>query len=383
MQLMLITKTDFAVPRDGGALRTSQIVRMLNSAGHRVSAFVAKPEEISSTRSGMFTMAYMVACAKVLLRVVQCRSLTVAKWYSPSLIKAIVVAESSGGWDGTIVEYSQLAIYRDIVPKPILVDMHNIESELMRNYQQSAPGWVRKTAARWESKRLALLESGIVGFADAITLVSRHDRDLLLRMSSGRSDETNVSLAIAPNGVADAGFRWSGERKAHVVFVAHLGWQPNIDAALWLVENVWERVVNEVPTAVLQLVGRSPHPSILALASENVQIFPDVDSVIPFTGAATVATAPLLASGGTRLKIMEAMSCGTPVVATSLGALGLESKIGEGLVIANDPDEFAKAIVAIFQSPPPRESVRSAVLDMTWELTLAPLVEMTGARLGA
>jgi glycosyltransferase involved in cell wall biosynthesis len=276
-----------------------------------------------------------------------------------------------------------LAIYRDIVPKPILLDLHNIESELMKNYQKSARRFLRKIIARWEAGRLAALERGITQFADAVTFVSEHDQDLFSRMTTNAKEGRDPAFAVAPNGVADEGFQWKGTKLKNVVFVAHLGWQPNIDAATWLVENVWQQVIAKVPAARLHLVGRSPHPSVLKLASENIKIFGDVESVIPYTGSATVATAPLLASGGTRLKIMEAMSCGTPVVATSLGALGLESKAGDGLVIVDDASRFAEAIVTLLHSPPSEESVRSAVLDMTWEATLAPMVALAGERLGA
>ncbi|MDQ0118078.1 glycosyltransferase involved in cell wall biosynthesis [Pseudarthrobacter defluvii] len=382
MALMLITKTDFRLPRDGGALRTSEVVRVLSSAGHSVSAFVAKPSSHQGTSSRVAGFALIMANLKVLRRVLGCASLTVAKWYSPSMIKSIVAARPTQKWNGTIIEYSQLAIYRDIVPGPVLIDMHNIESELMRNYQKSASGWLRRMAALWESRRLARLESSMVNFASAITFVSQRDLDVFRILAKSKLDRNEVQLAVAPNGVAEEGFRWTGTRQPNVVFVAHLGWQPNIDAATWLVEKVWAQVVAAVPHARLQLVGRSPHPSVLRLTSDTVQVFADVESVIPFTGSAAVATAPLLASGGTRLKIMEAMSCGTPVVSTSLGALGLESKAGHGLVIADDPGDFAKALVDMLTSSPSEDTVRSAVLDMKWDSTLTSLVDTANEKLG-
>ena len=184
----------------------------------------------------------------------------------------------------------------------------------------------------------------------------------------------------APNGVSESAFdvvRTTTATPA-VVFIGHLGWRPNVDAAHWLVRSVWPAVTRRRPTAELQLIGRSPAKSLLKYDGiDGISVHPDVPSTLPYLGAAAVATAPLRAAGGTRLKILEAMATGTPVVATSLGALGLEHLVRRrAMAIADDPDDFAESLVRSIESRSDPEFVRQLVDPYRWRLALQPLVDV-------
>jgi glycosyltransferase involved in cell wall biosynthesis len=166
-----------------------------------------------------------------------------------------------------------------------------------------------------------------------------------------------------------------------VAFVATLGWAPNVDAAVWLGHEIWPKVLARVPEARLLLIGRDPAPAVRALADERIEVTGTVADVNPFLARARVVVAPLRAGGGTRLKIMEALDVGRPVVATSVGCEGMDDLVGRGVVVADTASALADAIADLLLDP-----ARAAALgragheavgaDHTWDSALAPLLQV-------
>ena len=142
-----------------------------------------------------------------------------------------------------------------------------------------------------------------------------------------------------------------------VAFVATMGWAPNVDAAVWLGREIWPQVRSRVPGARLLLVGKDPAPAVSALADGSIEVTGTVQDVNPYLARSRVVVAPLRAGGGTRLKIMEALDVGRPVVATSLGCEGMEDLVGRGVVVADTATGLADAIADLLLDP-----VRAAAL---------------------
>lgn len=121
-----------------------------------------------------------------------------------------------------------------------------------------------------------------------------------------------------------------------------------------------------------------------ALATHDIDVTGAVPDVAPYLGRSRVALAPLRAGGGSRLKILEALDAGRPVVATTIGAEGLEDLVGEGVVVADDPQAMAEAIMALLGDPATAAELgargHAAVKARhSWDKTLAPLLDRIGA----
>lgn len=376
VRVLLVTKTDFDEPRDGGTLRVSAIVTRLRAEGAVVDAVAVKAADGWSPSAGHApARGHVGRLARTGVAAVAAGSASVARWLSPRTVRAIGALRDRHRYDVALVEYSQLLIYAPVLSGiPIVCDLHNVESQLLDNYAASAGSLPRRLVARYEAARVRGLERRLFRRAVAATTVSDHDTELF-RALTGASDGR---IATAPNGVVDLAFEQEKRPAADLeaVFVASLGWQPNVDAVEWLVGSVWPLVRAQAPRARLRIVGRSPRESVSRLdGRDGVTVHPDVPETWPYLSAAHVATAPLLAAGGTRLKILEALATGTPVVATSLGALGLEAAAdGGALTIVDAPADFAAAILRVGTEPPAAASVRAAAADYRWERTLAPLV---------
>jgi polysaccharide biosynthesis protein PslH len=114
-----------------------------------------------------------------------------------------------------------------------------------------------------------------------------------------------------------------------------------------------------------------------------VEISGTVAEVAPYLTRSRVVVAPLRAGGGTRLKIMEALDLGRPVVATSVGCEGLEDLIGRGVVIANSTQEMAEQIVRLLRDPGEAtrlglEGHEAVIAEHTWDIALKPLLQAVG-----
>jgi glycosyltransferase involved in cell wall biosynthesis len=157
-----------------------------------------------------------------------------------------------------------------------------------------------------------------------------------------------------------------------------LSWAPNIDAAVWFRTQVWPLVLAEVPEAELLLVGRNPTNAVRALEGPSVQVTGTVPELDPYYARTRVAIAPLRSGGGSRLKILEALAAGRPVVATTIGAEGLEDLIGRGVVIADEPVAMAMEICRLLRDEGQsqelglrgEEAVRT---DHSWQAAINPL----------
>jgi glycosyltransferase involved in cell wall biosynthesis len=125
----------------------------------------------------------------------------------------------------------------------------------------------------------------------------------------------------------------------------------NVDAGVWLVDDVMPSVWRTRPDVHLYLVGRSPAAAILARRGPRVHVTGEVPSIVPYFRAAAAALVPLRWESGTRFKILEAFACRTPVISTTLGAEGLEVEHGKHLLLADEAAAFARAILGVVDQP--------------------------------
>jgi glycosyltransferase involved in cell wall biosynthesis len=151
---------------------------------------------------------------------------------------------------------------------------------------------------------------------------------------------------VIPNGVDLHRFSPSElPRDPRVVFTGALYTQPNVDGVLWFADHVWPAVLDRVPGATLDIVGLRPAASVSGLADRpSIAVHADVESTVPFLERSRVAVVPIRVGSGSRMKALEAMAAGRPVVGTTIGLGGLEVRDGIECRIADEPLRFAAAI---------------------------------------
>jgi glycosyltransferase involved in cell wall biosynthesis len=183
----------------------------------------------------------------------------------------------------------------------------------------------------------------------ACTVVSEQER-----ANVARAVPTYNKLAVIPNAVDLSSYAGDFGRPepGALVFSGALTYHANLDAARYLLGDILPRIVQHAPDAMLRMTGSTAGVDLSALprhsAAEFTGYVPDIRPVVAQSWAALV---PLRLGGGTRLKILEAMALGTPVVSTSKGAEGLDVTDGENILIADSPAEFARRTLDLLRNP--------------------------------
>ncbi len=254
-----------------------------------------------------------------------------------------------------------------------IYNWHNIESEAMSRRSATIPSLARRWYVELTARRLKRLETDILHSAFGHVVCSERERDQLRPIAPA------ARIAVIENGVDTGYFVGCGGDRAtsrRIVFVGAMDYFPNADAAIFFANRIWPDVRSRLDGAELTIVGKSPSAAVLTLGElPGVTVTGTVPDVRPFYHGALAAVVPLRSGGGTRLKILEAMAAGVPVISTPVGAEGLEVADGENvlLVDSNDAAGWADRLVSLANSPARRAQLTAAGLRLVqnrydWEM---------------
>lgn len=234
---------------------------------------------------------------------------------------------------------------------PILVlDQHNVDELYFRSFMISNTSIFWRMYAACEMVKARYLQAEWYPRFDAILCVSTDD----LRKTANYTD-ARTHLWLAPNGVDTASFtplssQPSSSTQPVLIFVGSMDVAMNQDAVRWFVRAIWPIIKQQIPGVQFWIVGRDPPGEIMRLASEpGIKVTGTVRNVIDYFKQASAFVAPLRVGGGTKLKVLEAMAMGLPIVSTRVGAQGLDVESGRHLYIAEEPAEFADCVVRLLQ----------------------------------
>ncbi len=179
--------------------------------------------------------------------------------------------------------------------------------------------------------------------ADVTLVVSPAEQALLSELAPDLPVEV-VSNIVDPVGCA-TGFA----AREGLVFIGNFTHPPNVDAVLFLVQDVLPRVHRQLGPVTTYIVGNEPPPRILALAGEHLVVTGHVPELAPYLDRCRVSVAPLRYGAGVKGKVNSAMAHGLPVVATTIAAEGMHLSDGEHVLLADTAEDFAAAVVRLHQ----------------------------------
>jgi glycosyltransferase involved in cell wall biosynthesis len=178
---------------------------------------------------------------------------------------------------------------------------------------------------------------------DAITAVTEEDRQLLIE--AGAPDTIGViPVAIDTDEQAPITRRPAGP---HIVHIGTMYWQPNINGIHWFLESVYPLIKLQVPDVRCTLIGSRPPDSIIQRSNHDrtLTVTGYIEDPQPFLEDASMMIIPLQAGGGMRVKILNALSQGIPMVSTSVGCEGIRVTDEKDILIADEAGDFARACV--------------------------------------
>ena len=227
--------------------------------------------------------------------------------------------------------------------RPLIVcDWHNIESGLMRQYGSRQRNVARRAYAKKTARLMNEFERRALDEFHAHLVVSEEDARRL------RALKPEARIFVIENGVDAASFSASGESlKTRVVFVGSMDYHANIDGVIQFAHEVWPLIRKTHPELIFTIVGRNPSSRVRSLSAiEGIEVTGSVVDVRPYYHEAIAAVVPLNVGGGSRLKILEAMAAGVPVISTPRGAEGLTVEDGQNILL-RDTAQLAATVAEV------------------------------------
>jgi glycosyltransferase involved in cell wall biosynthesis len=237
---------------------------------------------------------------------------------------------------------------RDIASGNRVVMAHNVESIIWQRYYETESNPLRRWYIGRQWRKFQRFERRVLGEVEHTIAVSDTDARRLCQ------DFGVESVAVVENGVDTAYFQPQARRRqrGRLLFLGSLDWRPNLDGLRLLLERVFPAVRAAEP-ASLCIVGRNPPEALrrLVAAMPQVELHANVVDVRPFLADCSLLVVPLRIGGGSRLKILEALASGTPVVSTRVGAEGLCLEAGQDLTVVEDIDGLVNALITAIRHP--------------------------------
>jgi sugar transferase (PEP-CTERM/EpsH1 system associated) len=348
MRLLFLSPRQCWPPITGARLREYYFLRALGERMEVVYLFFHEPNSPVPSAADLPFCAEAIAVtkpmtygmAKLLRGLAGRQPLPILNYTSKEMAAAIRNVLGRHRFDLIQVESIHMAGYQPLLgaAAPVFYDWHNIESEAMRRYSLNSRFPAKKLYSHITAKQLLRVEREILGTAAGHLVCSGRERTQLI------TERAQARIAVIENGVDTTYFAETAAAKGkrhRIVFVGSMDYHANADVAIGFARDIWPGIHKRFPDWVLTLVGSNPGPAVLALRQfQNVEVTGTVPDVRPYYREALASIVPLRVGGGTRLKILEAMAAGVPVVSTTLGVEGLDVVPGRHILIADDHEAW-------------------------------------------
>lgn len=315
----------------------------------------------------------------------------VAHWTLPHVAEALARRLKNNHYDLVHVCDLVLAQYftKEHRDQRISMDRSRVDLQFQLMEHARMNFSLKSRLLRYENyAKLWLYERNIAKRVDLEVVCGPDDETFLRRYVS-----REMPIQVIANGVDLDYFRPEAApdaraEKPTVLFCGAMDYNPNIDALRWYFGEVHERLRKLVPNLEVLVVGKAPVAEVQAYGGrEGVTVAGGVPDVRPYYRRSWMQIVPLRIGGGTRLKIVESMAIGTPVVSTTIGAQGLDLRHGEDILLADTPDDFARETArglsdSALRAHIEQEGMKTAHERLAWPMLGKKLSDLYTGRFG-
>lgn len=377
-------------PNKGDKVRSYHLLKHL-AARHRVfvGTFMDDSDDaqhipaLSAICAGLHVEPLQPRWSKLasLTGLVRGEALSLSYYRSRSMARWVDQTVAQHGIDASVVFSSSMAPYAERWPAlPMLVDLVDVDSAKWAEYATAHP-WPMSWLYQREARQLLASERTTVALAAKSFLVTRKEVELFTRLAP----ETAGRVDALSNGVDADYFAPDARRPSPfmadeipLVFTGAMDYWPNVDAVGWFAREALPALRQRWPTLRLHIVGRSPAPAVVALASTSVSVSGTVPDVRPYLQHAAVVVAPLRLARGLQNKVLEAMAMARPAVVAAPCVEALDVQAGRDVLSAHDIGDYVRQIDDLLNQPQRAEALglagRAQVLKVySWAAQLSAL----------
>jgi glycosyltransferase involved in cell wall biosynthesis len=369
MKVLFVTES---VPQasSGGSVATMGVLRALRRGGFDIHLVVnARPRHLGNLEVARSLASTLTVVPRPRMRVTpladwaRCMAVHryVPRWQA-GVLDALLAALRSERYDLVFLEQIRTAEYGRLLKErgvsvPVALREHNVEHELNTLLAPEMDAAQERLETRLRAHRYRAIETHLARYCDLILPISAVDGAKLGALNPG------LPVGVIPSPVDTDHYRPAPfpPPGKEIVFVGGMGYTPNRDAVTWFSREIFPLVLARHPDARLVAIGEKP-PELLREHGDRAVAPGFVPDERVFVARGRVFIAPIRYGSGVRTKILNALAMERPVVATTLGAEGLELAPGRELLVADEPAPFADAVSALLEDEPRATALASAGL---------------------
>ncbi|MBW2039841.1 MAG: glycosyltransferase family 4 protein [Deltaproteobacteria bacterium] len=271
-------------------------------------------------------------------------------------------------FDAIIAEYSIVGQYLeanyDLIPPSTMtiISVHECYTKAFELRAKKGEGITEETMKEIQDYEFKMYES-----VDRVLTLTKEDRDIMIGYAPGLKDK----IEVVPHGVDTEFFTppkeksWVRDTK-NILYVGNFLHHPNVDAVKNFIDHCWGKIQREVPDAKFYAIGFSPPRELLDLRSKNVVVQEggDNENMRRFYWESDVFVAPIELGTGFRGKLLEAMACGLPVVATGLATFGINPRHGKDMFVTDDYGAFSEYVIMLLKDLKLRKEIAANALTL-------------------
>jgi polysaccharide biosynthesis protein PslH len=357
MKILILCNKPPYPPRDGGAIGIFNLSKSMASLGHDVHVLAmntskhrVNPSELPQIQNYHITYVDIntdITALKALKNFLFSKLPYLAeRFVSKDYLEALKKILSRDSFDfiqfeGPYLWYC-IDTIREMTPTKISMKNHNIEYEIWLRAAQIEKNILKKLYLYNLAKRVEKFEMNLYNRFDYLYAVTGRDKEIFIN----KFDVKKKPILIVPTGIdAPKSDFVPNQDNSSIFHLGALEWMPNQQGLIWFVNNVWPKILDRFPDLKFHIAGRNaPHWLVRHFNKTNIIYHGEIPDAHAFICSSGIMIVPVLSGGGMRVKVVEGMALGKPIVSTSIGAEGLDVKDGEDILIADSADTFADKI---------------------------------------
>lgn len=334
-----------------GLLAEGHEVKLLTLATHK---HPWQPEDVDPSyreKTGVEAVHIDTAINKVdaLANVLTGDSYNISRFHAPEFERLLIRTMQRQVFDVVIFESLFTAPYLPLVRQycdgTLILRAHNVEHRIWELLASETERPSKRIYLNHLADRLKSYEVNALRDFDAVLAISEDDKKHFTSLGCTSPILTlPFGLDVTEMPTASPG------PVEHVFHIGAMDWHPNIQGVTWFLNHVWPAVLKELPEAQLKLAGRK-FEEVERFNRKNTTVLGEVEHAWDVMTERGIMVIPLLSGSGMRIKAIEAMSAGRPVVSTSIGMEGIHGEHGTHFFIADDANSFAQRIIDLHTNP--------------------------------
>jgi len=341
--------------KDGGVIAINAITEGLLNAGCEVKMLVMNtkkhfidiasiPEKFKNDRRlETVSVDTSIKPFHALFALLTGKSYNVSRFKSEEFGRKLAEILQKEKFDIVHLEGLYLTPYIEIIRKntnaPIILRTHNIEWKIWQKLASEGRSGLKKWYLIKLTKQLKEYEEKVMNMVDGIATITKPDLEWL-KSSGCKAPIVNIPFGIDLTGYSVRESKYPGT----LFFIGALDWLPNLQGIEWFLTNVWNKILTNFPDAQFHIAGRNMPESLRNSNYKGVVFHGEVEDAKSFMQEYDIMLVPLLAGSGVRIKIIEGMAMGKPIITTSVGIEGIECDYGSDILVADSPGQFAEAV---------------------------------------